>query len=53
MIQDAFMSRKRLTKEYKQLAIWYGDIDKELCKSKNLSRKQPVQDLPDSEWELL
>ncbi|KAK1431024.1 hypothetical protein QVD17_14219 [Tagetes erecta] len=53
MIQDAFMSRKRLTKEYKQLALWYGDIDKELCKPKASSSKQRVQDLPDSEWELL
>ncbi|KAI3804842.1 hypothetical protein L1987_26685 [Smallanthus sonchifolius] len=53
MIQDAFMSRKRLTKEYKQLAIWYGDIDKELCQPTGDSSKQPAQDLPDSEWELL
>ncbi|GMY32004.1 hypothetical protein FCV25MIE_27246 [Fagus crenata] len=26
-IQDAFGSRKRLVKEYEQLAIWYGGID--------------------------
>lgn len=25
-IQDAFTSRKRLTKEYEQLAIWFGDV---------------------------
>ncbi|KAK9077463.1 hypothetical protein SSX86_005800 [Deinandra increscens subsp. villosa] len=53
MIQDAFMSRKRLTKEYKQLAIWYGDIDKELCQPTQEISKVPAQDLPDSEWELL
>ncbi|KAI7730430.1 hypothetical protein M8C21_025375 [Ambrosia artemisiifolia] len=52
MIQDAFMSRKRLTKEYKQLGIRYGDIDKELCQTTR-SGKPPAQDLPDSEWELL
>ncbi|KAI7734304.1 hypothetical protein M8C21_011673 [Ambrosia artemisiifolia] len=52
MIQDAFMSRKRLTKEYKQLGIQYGDIDKELCQPTQ-SSKPPAQDLPDSEWELL
>ncbi|XP_076899922.1 uncharacterized protein LOC143553924 [Bidens hawaiensis] len=57
MIQDAFMSRKRLAKEYKQLAILYGDIDKELCQpTESQSSKQPpvqLQDGPDSEWELL
>lgn len=26
-IQDAFASKKRLSKEYEQLAIWYGDCD--------------------------
>ncbi|KAH7544050.1 hypothetical protein ACOSQ2_031267 [Xanthoceras sorbifolium] len=25
-IRDAFTSRKRLTKEYEQLAIWFGDV---------------------------
>ncbi|KAD4178977.1 hypothetical protein E3N88_27568 [Mikania micrantha] len=53
MIQDAFLSRKRLTKEYRQLAVWYGDIDKELCQPTEGSSKPPAQDLPDSEWELL
>ncbi|XP_076944752.1 uncharacterized protein LOC143615532 isoform X2 [Bidens hawaiensis] len=56
MIQDAFMSRKRLAKEYKQLAILYGDIDKELCQpTESQSSRLPVQlqDGPDSEWELL
>ncbi|XP_076942540.1 uncharacterized protein LOC143612440 [Bidens hawaiensis] len=57
MIQDAFMSRKRLAKEYKQLAILYGDIDKELCQPTEgqSSKLPPVQlhDGPDSEWELL
>ncbi|KAM0029122.1 hypothetical protein Hdeb2414_s0018g00522081 [Helianthus debilis subsp. tardiflorus] len=52
MIKDAFMSRKRITKEYKQLAIRYADIDKELCQPTQ-SSKPPAQDLPDSEWELL
>ncbi|KAJ0801602.1 hypothetical protein HanPI659440_Chr03g0119081 [Helianthus annuus] len=52
MIKDAFMSRKRITKEYKQLAIRYADIDKELCQPTQ-SYKPPAQDLPDSEWELV
>ncbi|KAM7503947.1 hypothetical protein LguiB_002851 [Lonicera macranthoides] len=65
IIQDAFASRKRLTKEYKQLAIWYGDIDMEStkCPKENTapsyavmpseSQKPPTQDSYDSEWELL
>ncbi|GLU18089.1 hypothetical protein SLE2022_344080 [Rubroshorea leprosula] len=27
MLQDAFTAKKRLVKEYKQLAIWFGDAD--------------------------
>lgn len=61
MIQDAFMSRRRLTKEYKQLAIWYGDIDKEFSQPTEMNKLPdtgittilPAQDLADSEWELL
>ncbi|KVI02248.1 hypothetical protein Ccrd_019539 [Cynara cardunculus var. scolymus] len=58
MIQDAFMSRKRLTKEYKQLVIWYGDIEKEFSEPTEASNmgatpKSPARDLCDSEWEIL
>ncbi|KAL7584740.1 hypothetical protein Lser_V15G45394 [Lactuca serriola] len=54
IIQDAFMSRKKLTKEYKQLAIWCGDIEKEFSrKTDENATKSQVQDSHDSEWELL
>nr|KAJ0185363.1 hypothetical protein LSAT_V11C900495980 [Lactuca sativa] len=54
IIQDAFMSRKKLTKEYKQLAIWSGDIEKEFSrKTDENATKSQVQDSHDSEWELL
>ncbi|XP_016648541.1 PREDICTED: uncharacterized protein LOC103326075 isoform X2 [Prunus mume] len=53
-IQDAFTSKKRLTKEYEQLAIWFGDTDinssqETLSNMKNLQ----THDACDSEWELL
>ncbi|BFG29091.1 hypothetical protein CerSpe_153650 [Prunus speciosa] len=53
-IQDAFTSKKRLTKEYEQLAIWFGDTDinssqETLSNMKNLR----THDACDSEWELL
>lgn len=53
-IQDAFTSKKRLTKEYEQLAIWFGDTDinssqETLSNMKNLQ----IHDASDSEWELL
>nr|GEW20313.1 myosin-4 like [Tanacetum cinerariifolium] len=54
IIQDAFMSKRRITKEYEQLSVLYGDIDNKF--------KPPIgtgiapkltEDLPDSEWEIL
>ncbi|KAK7342730.1 hypothetical protein VNO80_25686 [Phaseolus coccineus] len=64
-IQDAFTSKKRLSKEYEQLAIWYGDCDIEprqdfsetlfpLSTRTNMESKN-VEEQHDSEteWELL
>ncbi|KAL4580401.1 hypothetical protein LXL04_016592 [Taraxacum kok-saghyz] len=53
IITDAFMSRKKLAKEYEQLAIWCA-VDQEFSQKfeKNATKSQ-VQDSPDSEWELL
>ncbi|XP_027910610.1 uncharacterized protein LOC114169584 [Vigna unguiculata] len=64
-IQDAFASKKRLSKEYEQLAIWYGDCDIEPrrdfletllplsirtdVESKNVQEQHDSE----SEWELL
>lgn len=59
-IQDAFTSKKKLAKEYEQLAIWYGDADIEpsplfpfssntCVNSKNLQAQQASE----IEWELL
>ncbi|KAL3849270.1 hypothetical protein ACJIZ3_011152 [Penstemon smallii] len=63
LIHDAFASRKRLSKEYKHLAILYGDIDMEsrqqfepssLCSSTSTSVNAPRTDeMSESEWELL
>ncbi|CAH1444569.1 unnamed protein product [Lactuca virosa] len=54
IIQDAFMSRKKITKEYKQLAIWCGDIEKEFSqKTHENATKSEAQDSHESEWELL
>ncbi|XP_038898348.1 uncharacterized protein LOC120086024 isoform X2 [Benincasa hispida] len=55
-IQDAFSSKKRLAKEYEQLAIWYGDTDLEF--STNNSQKLEKENastsyVSDSEWEVL
>ncbi|KAJ6314398.1 hypothetical protein OIU78_017969 [Salix suchowensis] len=62
-IQDAFSSKKRLTKEYEQLAIWFGDIDghdttqHELPSSTTITLDPDPQTQTnwrqDSEWELL
>uniref|UniRef100_A0A2N9EYC6 Uncharacterized protein n=1 Tax=Fagus sylvatica TaxID=28930 RepID=A0A2N9EYC6_FAGSY len=64
-IQDAFGSRKRLVKEYEQLAIWYGGIDMGSSKdgSQPLLPSIPAKPLDskdlqlepsyDNEWELL
>ncbi|KAK6934180.1 hypothetical protein RJ641_034335 [Dillenia turbinata] len=58
--KDAFASKRRLAKEYEQLAIWYGDIDAEFSQQRV---KQPLSCFPvnssskndpnDSDWELL
>ncbi|CAK9182938.1 unnamed protein product [Ilex paraguariensis] len=65
IIQDAFASRKRLSKEFEQFGIWYGDIDIESSQQapQNLLSSIPISsfepkkpathDLCDSEWELL
>ncbi|RDX81619.1 hypothetical protein CR513_37683, partial [Mucuna pruriens] len=64
-IQDAFTSKKRLVKEYEQLAIWYGDAD--IMPSKGFSQtslpfssktdmdseNMEEQHDSESEWELL
>lgn len=55
-IQDAFTSKKRLAKEYEQLAIWYGDTDLELStnsKQKLDKENASTSYVSDSEWELL
>ncbi|XP_050247755.1 uncharacterized protein LOC126695148 isoform X3 [Quercus robur] len=64
-IQDAFASKKRLVKEYEQLAIWYGDVDMGSSKdgsqplltstpAKSLNSKNLQLELSyDTEWELL
>ncbi|MED6162237.1 hypothetical protein PIB30_068526 [Stylosanthes scabra] len=64
-IQDAFASKKRLAKEYEQLAIWYGDTDMEPSPglSQNLlpfgsrtyvsSQNSQAQHACESDWELL
>ncbi|KAL0443590.1 UNVERIFIED_CONTAM: hypothetical protein Slati_2081700 [Sesamum latifolium] len=66
LIQDAFTSRKRLSKEYEHLAIMFGDIDMEssqhfeprsLPSSPNTYadavRTQLSQETDETEWELL
>ncbi|KAL3503145.1 hypothetical protein ACH5RR_037594 [Cinchona calisaya] len=62
LIQEAFASRKRLVKEYEQLAIWHGDIDTDtsfqseqrlLPRMPSISRPSQARDLGESEWELL
>ncbi|CAI8583699.1 unnamed protein product [Vicia faba] len=64
-IQDAFSSKKRLAKEYEQLAIWYGDADMEpnqdtpqtraLFSSRTYANAEnlQVQQASETEWELL
>ncbi|GAB4849406.1 hypothetical protein Ancab_004203 [Ancistrocladus abbreviatus] len=64
-IQDAFASRKRIEKEYKQLAIWYGDIDADFYQPTEQNAMPPSNtihavvknssstNVVDSEWELL
>lgn len=61
MLRDAFTSKKRLAKEYEQLAIWFGDAD---MGSNNGSNQRPqtfltttqcedLQAETDSGWEVL
>ncbi|WCJ32244.1 hypothetical protein M5689_013682 [Euphorbia peplus] len=61
-IQDAFSTRKRVSKEYEQLTIWYGELDTESSQDINEPPSNPVvldppdieeQNSLDSEWELL
>ncbi|KAE9592879.1 hypothetical protein Lal_00029259 [Lupinus albus] len=64
-IQDAFASKKRLAKEYEQLAIWYGDTDLEYGQGLSQtflpfssrtyveSKHLQGQDASETEWELL
>ncbi|GJR35418.1 hypothetical protein Tco_1211102 [Tanacetum coccineum] len=54
IIQDAFISKRRLTKEYEQLSILYGDIDNEFNPPiGNGIAPKLTEYLPDSEWEIL
>ncbi|XWS10943.1 hypothetical protein CRYUN_Cryun38cG0041800 [Craigia yunnanensis] len=65
MIQDALTSKKRLAKEYEQLAIWFGDADmgsnhdylRTLRPSSSTTalecKNLQTELLCDSEWELL
>lgn len=64
-IQDAFASKKRLVKEYEQLAIWYGDVDMGYSEDSSQtflpsfpatpldSKNLQTQHACDSGWELL
>lgn len=64
-IKDAFASKKRLAKEYEQLAIWYGDTDIEPSQGSSQillpfgsrkymdSKNLQVQQDSETEWELL
>ncbi|KAG8386399.1 hypothetical protein BUALT_Bualt03G0144800 [Buddleja alternifolia] len=65
LIQEAFASRKRLSKEYEHLAILYGDIDTESRQhfepnslpssptSIHAARTRSFQETCETEWELL
>ncbi|XP_044479241.1 uncharacterized protein LOC123206172 isoform X1 [Mangifera indica] len=63
-IKDAFASKKRLAKEYEQLAIWFGDcyigpsqeLAPALLPSTTITSTVDLKDsdhISDSEWELL
>lgn len=63
-IKDAFASKKRLAKEYEQLAIWFGDcyigpsqeLVPALLPSTTITSTVDLKDsnhISDSEWELL
>lgn len=51
-IQDAFTSKKRLVKEYEQLAIWFGDVGLDSSQEAT-SESSRTHHAGDSEWELL
>lgn len=51
-IQDAFTSKKRLVKEYEQLAIWFGDVGLDSSQEAT-SESSQTHHAGDSEWELL
>lgn len=66
LIHGAFTSRKRITKEYEQLAIMYGDIDVEskqhftqssvssfLNTALHVEETQSSQELSENDWQLL
>ncbi|XP_011082750.1 uncharacterized protein LOC105165435 isoform X2 [Sesamum indicum] len=66
LIQDAFTSRKRLSKEYEHLAFMFGDIDMESSQDfeprslptfphtyADAVRTQLSQEMYETEWELL
>ncbi|XP_050219155.1 uncharacterized protein LOC126669673 [Mercurialis annua] len=60
-LQGVFNSKKRLSKEYEQLAIWFGDSDTDSRKDTAESRFPSSRticidtesEIQDSEWELL
>nr|XP_011460775.1 PREDICTED: uncharacterized protein LOC101314829 isoform X2 [Fragaria vesca subsp. vesca] len=53
-IQDAFTSKKRLVKEYEQLAIWFGDVGLDSSQEANSYKDNSgTHQAGDSEWELL
>ena len=53
-IQDAFTSKKRLVKEYEQLAIWFGDVGLDSSQEANSYKDSSgTHQAGDSEWELL
>ena len=53
-LQDAFTSKKRLVKEYEQLAIWFGDVGLESSQEATPNKENSeTAHAGDSEWELL
>ncbi|KAM5586212.1 hypothetical protein ABKV19_005226 [Rosa sericea] len=53
-IQDAFTSKKRLVKEYEQLAIWFGDTGLDSSQEATSNEENSgTHHAGDSEWELL
>ncbi|PON45692.1 hypothetical protein PanWU01x14_256840 [Parasponia andersonii] len=53
-IRDIFASKKRLAKEYEQLAIWYGDTDIDSSQDASFDlQNSTTRHACDSGWELL